>query len=147
MNKAKQYLLRIRKLELQINQRIKQRDDLRATMFGARSPAYDADKVQVSHDGETMSAVERWTDLEQEIVQLIDEQIDEKHRIIAEIQALPDERHVQLLNLRYVEMLRFEEIAVTMGYSYDWVRHVHGDALELFGKMYGLNTRRHTKTH
>ena len=116
-------------------------------MFGARSPAYDADKVQVSHDGETMSAVERWTDLEHEIVQLIDEQIDEKHRIIAEIQALPDERHVQLLNLRYVEMMRFEEIAVVMGYSYDWVRHVHGDALESFGKMYGLNTRRHTKTH
>lgn len=147
MNKAKQYLMRIRMLELRIDQRLKEREALRAACFGPRSPAYDADRVQVSHDGSTMSAVERWVDLEREITQLIDKQIDERHRIIREIQALPDERHVQLLNLRYVEMLRFEEIAVTMGYSYDWVRHVHGDALESFGKMYGLNTRRHNKTH
>lgn len=147
MNKAKQHLSRIRMLELWINQRLKERERLRAAIFGARSPAYDVNKVQTSHNNETMSAVERWVDLEQEITQLIDRQIDERHRIIKEIQALPDSRHVEVLNLRYVEMLRFEEIAIVMGYSADWVRHVHGDALESFGRMHGLNTRRHKKTH
>ena len=135
---AKRYLLRIRALDRKINQLIEERDDLRALALGGRSPSYDPDKVQTSHDGAAMAAVERWLDLERDIVRLIDKYVTDKHRIILEIQELPDDRHVQLLNLRYVQMRRFEEISVIMGYSYSRVRHMHGDALMSFARVHGL---------
>lgn len=148
MNEAKRYLLRLHTLDVRINQLIEERNDLLLIATGNSSPRLDPNRVQTSGGGDVMARqVERYVDVEKKITRMIDKYVDLKHKMILEIQELPDDRHVQLLNLRYVKMLRFEEIAVTMGYSYDWVRHVHGDALESFGRMYGLNTRRHTKTH
>ena len=60
--------------------------------------------------------------------------------IIAQIRGLEGGEmsvtYVELLMRRYVQFERFEVISVEMGYSYEWIRHLHGDALAIFEKQY-----------
>lgn len=51
------------------------------------------------------------------------------------IEAMEDEAEKELLTYRYLREMKWEEIAVKMGYSWRKVHYLHGDALEHF-KIY-----------
>ena len=76
---------------------------------------------------------------ERKISQAIDELADEKQRIMKQIDAIEDERFVEILLRRYVHMEKLEDIARDMNYSYDHMRHLHGFALAEFSRIH-LNT-------
>ncbi|MBR0510126.1 MAG: hypothetical protein IJJ85_08410 [Clostridia bacterium] len=59
----------------------------------------------------------------------------EREEILKRIKILPDARHAQLLWLRYVQRESFKEIALDMGYTYNYVRWLHAPALEAMGSM------------
>ena len=46
------------------------------------------------------------------------------------IDAVPDAVQREVLERRYIGMQSLEKIAVEMNYSYHWVRHLHGRALQ-----------------
>ena len=48
------------------------------------------------------------------------------------IDAVPDARHRELLRLRYIDGRTWEQIAEVMELSYQWICHLHGDALNGF---------------
>lgn len=50
-----------------------------------------------------------------------------------------DEPYSTILMLRYVQEKKFEQIAFEMNYSYDWITHLHGEALDKFKNLYGEN--------
>ena len=132
----KEYLSQIRRFDVLIEQKIKERDELRK--YDISGVNYDADRVQVSPSGEApqVRAVEKIIAYEEEIDRLVEEFYDTKKCIIGQIQGLPKVEYIQLLYKRYVEYKRLEEIAVEMNYNYEYIKHLHGTALFVFGRMY-----------
>lgn len=58
--------------------------------------------------------------------------IDIKHEIIGKIEKMSDETEKILLRYRYIHLLKWEEIAVKMEYSWKGIHKVHGRALQHF---------------
>lgn len=131
--RAKEYLRQIHLLDRKINNRIAEIDNLRADALSTSSVRYDKDRVQQSSTGDKVSdGVIRYIDKEREIDAMIDELVDLKHKITGEIEQLNDPRHVELLFLRYVQCMTFEQIAVSMDYSFRQILRLHGSALQEF---------------
>ena len=129
---AKEYLRQIAVLDAKINRRQKEVEELKTLATHITTTA-EGDRVQSSGSKDRMAGiVARWVDLEAEIGQMIDHLVEVKHRIIGEIHQLEDARYIQLLEMRYVDMDTFEQIAVNMQYDIRWVYRLHGFALQEF---------------
>lgn len=136
---AKEYLMQVKLLDIKIQQKRAQVDDLKDRATSVSGQQTDAVRVQSSKDGDTIGRkVAKYADLEAEIEADTYELIQLKHSIINQIQQLTDSRYVELLYKRYVEYKRLELIAVEMNYDYDWVRTLHGYALQAFAGEYGM---------
>lgn len=132
--KAKEYLQQLQRLDTIINQKITEIDDLRLKVTSTGSIDYSKERVQTSPSGDAPFAnmIARIADLEAEINTEIDAFVDEKHKIINEIQALKNPDYISLLYKRYVEYKSLERICVEMNFSYDYIKHLHGYALQDF---------------
>lgn len=132
--KAKEYLKQLQRLDTVIDQKIKEVDALRLTARSTGSIDYSKNRVQTSPSGDAsfVNTVHKMIDLEQEINREIDFFIDEKHKIINQIQSLRNEKHIDILYKHYVEFKRLEVIAVEMNYTYQYTRELHGHALREF---------------
>ncbi len=66
--------------------------------------------------------------------QALDREIDEVARqalaAMGQIDALADPRQREVLRYRYLNGWEWKEIARRMGYSLDWVKHMHSDAIK-----------------
>lgn len=131
---AKEYLQQLQRLDIMINQKIKEVDDLRLKSQSTGSIDYSKERVQTSHSGEVqfVKLIDRIIDLEAEINAEIDAFAGEKHKIINQIQRLKNVDEMQVLHKRYVEFLTFERIAVDMNYTIRNIYFIHGRALQNF---------------
>ena len=113
---AKEYLQQLQRLDVMIDQRIQEKTDLRARLFGMGSRDYSKERVQTGSSGNAAyeAKVIRMIDLETEIDDLIDQYVDLKHQIIGEIQGMKKPDHIRLLYLKYVENRKLEQIADEM---------------------------------
>lgn len=144
--RAKEYLKLLHKADVAINQRIQEKDDLRRMSTNIGSFDYSKERVQTSpcSSAQYEQIINKMIDLDIEIKHLIDNYADLKHKIIGQIQGLHDVNCIEILHKRYVENKRFEVIAVEMNYGYDYIRHIHGRALQEFEKRYlEDNTQKH----
>lgn len=132
--KAKEYLQQLQRLDTVINQKIKELDDLRLKSQSTGSVDYSKERVQTSPSGDApfVKPICRIIDLEAEINAEIDRFVDEKHKIINQIQGLKNSDYISLLFKRYVEFKSLEKICVEMNFSYDYIKHLHGYALQDF---------------
>ena len=138
MRKAKEYLQQLQRLDTTINQKIQELSDLRATAKKIGGMDYSKDRVQTNACGDApfTDTVLRIIDLEHEINREIDAFVDEKHCIINQIQSLQNSKYIDLLYQRYVKFKQLEQIAVDMNYTYQYVRELHGRALQEFESTY-----------
>lgn len=135
--KAKDYLKQLELLDEKINQKLFQVNELRQMAAASGAVDYAKDRVQTSASGDSLcNSVIRYISLEEEIDRQIDQFVDMKNQIINQIQGLKDVNHMKILFKRYVEFKRLEVIAVEMGYTYQYVREVHGHALAEFQRTY-----------
>ena len=82
-------------------------------------------------DGRSMEhTLERMGELAVELTHQRDKLVRLRREIGAAIDTVPDARLRELLRLRYIERLTFEQIAVRMNYSYKQTCRLHGMALE-----------------
>lgn len=132
--KAKEYLQQLQRLDTVINQKINELGDLRLKSQSTGSIDYSKERVQTSPSGDApfVKPICRIIDLEAEINAEIDRYVDEKHRIINQIQGLKNSDYISLLFKRYVEFKSLERICVEMNFSYDYIKHLHGYALKEF---------------
>ena len=136
---AKEYLRQIRRIDQHIDSLIREREDLEKAQTFLRSPQIEGDRVQTSPSGDPpfMGYLLKWDKLTQQIGEEWDMLIELKHEAISRINSLKDSRHIDLLMRRYVRYESFEQIAVDMGYSFDYVLKIHGRALERFAEIMG----------
>lgn len=69
-------------------------------------------------------------ELERELIRKRYDRICSFQRVQTAIEAVEDEAEKDLLTYRYLRGMKWEEIAVKMGYSWRKIHYLHGDALE-----------------
>lgn len=136
--KAKEYLQQLQRLDTVINQKIKELGDLRLKSRSVGSIDYSKERVQTSPSGDApfVKLIGRIIDLEQEINAEIDAFVDDKHKIINQIQGLKNSKYIKILYKHYVEFKRLEVVAVEMNFTYQYVVELHGYALKDFQTTY-----------
>lgn len=136
---TKEYLQQIRKNEACINQKMKELSSLRTTLVGIKGIDYSRERVQsggyISEAGYA-GQVNKFIDMQMQLNSEINNLIDEKYKITKMIQSLDSSKHVEILIKVYVDGKGLITIAKEMGYSYQYVRRMHGEALVSFERSY-----------
>ena len=139
--KAKEYLRQLQKLDIIINQKLQELDELKK-MGGIKCIDYTMEKVQSSqkHCATFENVLIKIIDMENEINTDIDKLVNKRHCIINQINELQNVQYIEILYKRYVEYKDLKKIAKEMEYTYDYIRKIHVKALQNFEK-------RHTIAH
>lgn len=58
--------------------------------------------------------------------------VKRQQEIEQRIQQMEDEDEQRVLRLRYIKGMKWEEVAVEMGYSWKWTHEIHSEALKHF---------------
>ena len=135
MHRAKEYLLRYRADEVRYEQLKEQYERLHAEAVGLRSPRLDGVRVQGGGGDALDLKVAGLEELEQRLRKMFVEVADRKAEMLGEIQRLHDARRMKILYLRYIKHKPLDDIAEEMHFSHDWVRHMHGEALDEFARI------------
>lgn len=137
---AKEYLLQVHKLDVMIRNLDDEIQKLRAEEVSVRSTWPDG---QPHGSGTTdptgtmaIKLADQLSDLEDSQMELRSKLWHKRNEIILTIGKLERPEHNRLLFLRYVDGCTWEEIAVDMHYTYQWVAGpLHGNALQELEKI------------
>jgi len=134
---AKQYLRQAYRLQVKIDIDKELVEHLRARTESPPTINYGSDKVQISgvNDrlGETIAKI---VDLESLILDEVNRLIDLKREIWDRINAMPDDDLRLVLQMRYINLKKWEQIAIDMGCTYQWAHTLHRRAIKLFSTVY-----------
>lgn len=137
---AKEYLGQLQRLDIIIEQKIKELDALYLKLKSVGGINYSKEKIQTSHsnDAPFVKLIEHIMELEEEINKEIDTFVEEKHKIINQIQSLKNRKHIEILYKHYVEFKSFDIISIEMELTYQYSLQLHGYALQDFKRTYPI---------
>lgn len=138
---ARKQLKIIQVLQAKIEQRREQAEELRARVQSFLTPKLSIDRIQTSKVSSPMEEqIIRYLDIEQEVKRLTLQLEQEKDKIIGLIHDLEDRRYILILYKSYVEGKPLKEVAIEMGFSYEWTRHLKVEAEKSFVNTTHKNT-------
>lgn len=132
---AKEYLWRVRDAERELKQLEQAYTQARADILHLKGIAYDADKVTGGKIGDLSDAIAALEGYAQRLSAKWDELINLRETAKKLIDTMKDGRYREVLTLRYLDGQSWEQVAVTMGYTYRGVTGLHGKALKMFGEI------------
>lgn len=132
---AKEYLWRVRDAERELKQLEQAYTQARADILHLKGITYDADKVTGGKFGDLADAIAALEGYAQRLSAKWDELINLRETAKKLIDTLKDGRYREVLTLRYLDGQSWEQVAVTMGYTYRGVTGLHGKALKVFGEI------------
>lgn len=147
---AKQYLNQVPFLRSAIRRVEAQIEELRERAMSVGGVRYDKLNVQTSPSNDALAnyaaSLER---AEQKARELVADYHETYLTIQEQIGMVQTELYRQVLVMRYLDGMNLERIADRLGYSDDWIRHVHGYALQEFSRMVleGGDAKENTKQH
>ncbi len=133
--RAKDYFAQIRKTDRLI-QRLT--DTVHTLRSGLTSQSYELkpDKVQTSGAKDTLGeTIVKIMSLEEDINARIDELVDMKQEAFTMINRIPDLDQQNILIGRYIQLKKWEDIALELNFSIQWVYELHGKGLLAFSQM------------
>ena len=133
---AKEYLRRLAWAEVMIDARKRELAKIRSEQTYIKGISYDNINVQTSKSNDMFPGSDKALDLAISVIRSITALQKFRNTVIGQIQGLEKPTHTEVLMLRYVERMSFEQIAITMSYSYMRIIHIHGEALSEFEKKY-----------
>lgn len=132
---AKEYLSRLRSIELRLMAEANEIEAL-SDMATHITSAINSDGIHTS--GTTSdklgNCVSRLVDLQRDIDSDILMLEKVRGEIIASLDNVPNDKYRELLRMRYVGHMTFEEIAIAMDKTYRWITKLHGRALQEFSR-------------
>ena len=135
---AKEFLNKIRYIDMMIDCKLEQINDLRDMLTSIGSPL--GDKVQASLDPDKLTIpINKIIELEKEINEDIDNLVELKKIARNTIEQLENEVEKVILYKRYFENKSFEQISVEMGYSWRQIHRLHGNALKDFERCHRMS--------
>lgn len=126
---AKEYLQQYRNSDREINSKLDQIRRLRELATKTTS-TLNPDKVQTSSVNKTEIIVAKIVDLEREIDAEIDKLCHIRREVQVSIKMIDEAAYRNVLELRYIQGLSWEQIAVNLNYTYRHVTRLHGEALQ-----------------
>ena len=134
---TKDYLSQIGRLNRMINNKLIEIQQLRVMAVNV-SAVSNEEKVQSTPNFDKMGATfAKIEEMEEKLDSLIDDFIDKKNHIIAQIDGIDNELSYVILFSRYIERKSLEKIATELNYSYKSINRYHGAALKEFEEKYG----------
>lgn len=133
--RAKDYFAQIRKTDRLI-QRLT--DTVNTLRSGLTSQSYELkpDKVQTSGAKDTLGeTIVKIMSLEDDINARINELVDMKQEAFTMINRIPDLDQQNILIGRYIQLKKWEDIALELNFSIQWVYELHGKGLLAFSQM------------
>ena len=131
---AKDFLRQLKKLDYMIENKKAEKQQWKAISMGTTAQM-GGERVQSSSSQQKMeNAVVRYTDIEREINECIDRLYDTKKDVINVIEQLNTEEY-DILHKKYVQYLKFDEIAAIKDKSTSSITSIHGIALKNVQKI------------
>lgn len=134
-NKAKEYLQQVRKAKIHINSLQEEIETMKelAVSIGAIN---QGEKVLSSVSQDKMANIiceieDRMAELKDEVTKYIQLRTE----VMATISKIENDDYQQILYKRYCQMKKWEEIALEMSCTYQWVCKLHGRALKEIEKI------------
>lgn len=132
--RAKDYFAQIRKTDRLIKRLTDTVFTLRSSLT-SQSYELNPDKVQTSSPKNTLEeTVAKIVDLEADINRRIDELVDMKQEAFTMINRIPDLDQQNILIGRYIQLKKWEDIALELNFSIQWVYELHGKGLLAFSQ-------------
>ncbi|MGE5390885.1 MAG: DUF1492 domain-containing protein [Deltaproteobacteria bacterium] len=126
---AKEYLSQAFRIDQRINSKLEQVIALR-NLAEKTTASYSTERVDGTKQKSPMeNAIVKIMDYENEINNDIDQLVDLKIEIHKVIKTVDDPDCQLLLELRYLTFKNWEEIADSMGFTFQWVHSLHQKAL------------------
>ena len=126
---AKEFLNKIRHIDMMINCKLEQTSNLRSRLTSINVSM--SERVQSSLDPDKFTnTISKIVELEKEINDDIDKLVDLKSIARKAIESLDDDVEKMVLYKRYFENKTFEQISVELNYSWRRIHQFHGDALK-----------------
>lgn len=109
-------------------------EEIRQLRLDRMFPAFQQDGMPRGSGGcgDLSGYVAKVDELMQELKIQMEVRLQIRREINKRIESIPDEIEKLVLRLRYIHMLKWEEIAIRMGYTYRYVLKIHGQALNNF---------------
>lgn len=134
---AKEYLNQISILEARYETKLEEVHDMRLLATSTGAIRYDKENVISSPTDDNMiKAVIKITEAENQAMKVAVELAEKKQLITEQIIGLNDTNAIKILGLYYIKHKKLKEIAEILHFDYDWTRHLHASALELFESTY-----------
>ena len=134
MSNAKEYLQKIKLYDARIENGLQELSALEDMVLRI-TPVLKQDMVSGSHSQDKLGdTVAKIADLRNQINRDVDVFVDLKKEATAKLARVEKPEYYEILHKRYVEYQSLEQIAVSMNYTYRWIRRLHGRALMEFGK-------------
>lgn len=134
---TKEYLMQISRMDRMIKNKLSEIAQLRELSCSI-SAVQSEDRVQTTPNFDKIgTSYAKIDEMERNLDRIIDEYIDRKNEIIAQIDSMENEIYYNILFARYVEKKTFEKIASEINYSFRNTTRLHGKALLEFEKKYG----------
>lgn len=130
---TKEYLSQIYYARLKLQRLEDRREYIRAKMTGVSSPGL-GDRVQTSPEDKMPRLMARLDDIERKIAVQIEREQNLIEKISAQVETVEPLQYREVLALRYINCLSWQEIAARMHYSERWLFKLHGAALLAFAK-------------
>ncbi len=124
----KAILLEYRAIERRINRLIDEKAAWNAKATATTSSFSDMPRSGGGSD-KIQTTVEKIIEIEEKLDHEIDALVDLRNRIEAAVEKLEDGRLRDVMRYRYIDGMKWEQIAVEMHYSYMQVCRLHGKAL------------------
>ena len=132
---AKEYMEQARYLDMQINSKIEQvrsLNELATRVTTVYSDMPHSPNRNTSRMAETIAKI---IDLESEIDRDIDALVDLKREIMRVVNSIESAEYRTILEMRYLQFKKWEQIALQMSTDLRWVYRMHGRALNEVQKI------------
>ncbi|MBQ6152070.1 MAG: DUF1492 domain-containing protein [Mogibacterium sp.] len=126
---VKEYLNQARYIDRQIDAKLEHQEKLNSIIYKATSTISDMPGSPTRDIAKRERAIAKVIDLEKEIDDEIDRLVDKKREIKSLINKIENSEYALLLELRYVNISTWEQIADILGISLRSVYRMHGAAL------------------
>lgn len=125
----KEYLSQAYHLDQRINSKIEQLKRWQDLAIKATSTLSKTSSCSYENSHKMEDNMVKIIDLKNEINNDIDRLIDLKKDIIALINGVNEQEYQTLLELRYLCLKKWKQIALDMGYDVSWIHRLHNKAL------------------